>query len=74
MDADSDAANITFILLSNEDRTVENSLGHILKQKDPVNTFSQKDLQQGSLFFAHHGEKKKFLAKTLESLKQINQF
>ena len=54
-DADTDAANITFILL-NDEATGANPLGYVLQRKRPVTRFSQQDLQQGTLFFAHHGK------------------
>ena len=54
-DADSDAANITFILL-NDEATGANPLGYVLQRKRPITRFSQQDLQQGTLFFAHHGK------------------
>ena len=57
-DADSDAANITFILL-NDEATVANPLGYVLQQKIPVTRFSQQDLQDGTLCFAHHGKENK---------------
>ena len=70
IDADSDAANITFILL-NDEATGANPLGYVLQRKRPVTRFSQQDLKDGTLFFAHHGKENKIENVILRGSKKV---